>query len=147
MIGAGHFAYRVHIPELAKRPEVVLDSVCRRGEEDLALIRDEFGLAAEFLEQGSAVSMISASKFCDAVALLLGCNGEQSDATSAYTHSKLCIGMKDPYIVIWVEVLRSQRGPEWIKAGITRPVCQLRLPLYGHPMPGTYFKTTSRTSS
>jgi len=45
VIGAGHFAYRVHIPVLAARPEVVLDSVCRRGSEPLALIRDEFGFA------------------------------------------------------------------------------------------------------
>lgn len=45
IIGAGHFAYRVHIPTLKARPEVMLDSVCRIGAEDLALIRDEFGFA------------------------------------------------------------------------------------------------------
>lgn len=45
VIGAGHFAYRVHIPVLQTRPEVVLDSVCRIGAEELALIRDEFGFA------------------------------------------------------------------------------------------------------
>ncbi|RUS65024.1 gfo/Idh/MocA family oxidoreductase [Pseudorhodobacter sp. E13] len=45
IIGAGHFAYRVHIPTLAARPEVVLDSVCRIGAQDLAVIRDEFGFA------------------------------------------------------------------------------------------------------
>ncbi|MCR8723518.1 Gfo/Idh/MocA family protein [Frigidibacter sp. ROC022] len=43
VIGAGHFAYRVHIPVLRERPEVVLDSVCRIGAEELAIIRDEFG--------------------------------------------------------------------------------------------------------
>ena len=48
-------------------------------------IHDEFGLAAEFPEQGSGASMISASKLCDAVAMLPSCDGEQSDATSAYT--------------------------------------------------------------
>ena len=56
--------------------------------------------------------MISASKLCDAVALLPGCSGEQSDATSAYTQSKLGTGMKGPYIVTWVEVPRSQWRPE-----------------------------------
>lgn len=45
VIGAGHFAYRVHIPVLKARPEVVLDSVCRIGTDELALIRDEFGFA------------------------------------------------------------------------------------------------------
>ena len=36
-------------------------------------IHDEFGLAAEFPEQGSGACMISASKLCDAVAMLPGC--------------------------------------------------------------------------
>lgn len=45
VIGAGHFAYRMHIPVLAARDEVTLDSVCRLGPEELALIRDEFGFA------------------------------------------------------------------------------------------------------
>lgn len=45
IIGAGHFAYRVHIPVLQARAEVILDSVCRIGAEDLALISDEFGFA------------------------------------------------------------------------------------------------------
>lgn len=45
IIGAGHFAYRMHIPVLAARPEVTLDSVCRLGAAELALIKDEFGFA------------------------------------------------------------------------------------------------------
>jgi len=45
IIGAGHFAYRMHIPVLASRAEVVLDSVCRLGREELDLIRDEYGFA------------------------------------------------------------------------------------------------------
>ena len=45
IIGAGHFAYRMHIPVLAARPEVVLDSVCRLGPKELDLIREEFGFA------------------------------------------------------------------------------------------------------
>lgn len=45
IIGAGHFAYRMHIPVLAKREEVVLDSVCRLGREELDLIQREFGFA------------------------------------------------------------------------------------------------------
>lgn len=45
IIGAGHFAYRMHIPILAARSEVTLDSVCRLGRTELELIRDEFGFA------------------------------------------------------------------------------------------------------
>ena len=103
-------------------------------------IHDEFGLAAEFPEQGSGASMISASKLCDTVAMLPGCAGEQSDVTSAYTQSKLGTGMKGAYIVTWVEIPRSQWRPEWIKAGMPRPCCQLRLSLYGHPMSGKYLE-------
>lgn len=43
VIGAGHFAYRMHIPVLAARPEVCLDSVCRLGRAELDLIQQEFG--------------------------------------------------------------------------------------------------------
>ena len=52
--------------------------------------------------------MISASKLCDAVALLPGCSGEQSDATSAYALSKLATGMESAHIVTWVELPRDQ---------------------------------------
>ena len=70
-------------------------------------IHDEFGLAAEFPEQGSGASMISASKLCDAVAMLPGCDGEQSDATYAYSRYKLGTGMEGPYIVTSVGIRRS----------------------------------------
>jgi predicted dehydrogenase len=65
VIGAGHFAYRMHIPVLAARPEVRLDSVCRLGAEELALIRDEFGFAfatenwREVLERDIDIVVIS----------------------------------------------------------------------------------------
>lgn len=45
VIGAGHFAYRVHIPILAEREEVNLDSVCRLGASELALVEKQFGFA------------------------------------------------------------------------------------------------------
>lgn len=45
IIGAGHFAYRMHIPVLAQRAEVELDSVCRLGRDELHAIQQEFGFA------------------------------------------------------------------------------------------------------
>ena len=95
---------------------------------------DEFGLAAEFPDQGSGASFLTASKLCDAVSMLPGCSGEQSDATSAYTQSKLGTGMQGAYVVTWVELLKSQWRHERIASGMRRPCCQLRLSLYGHPM-------------
>ena len=71
-------------------------------------IHDEHGLAAEFPEQGSGASFLTASKLCDAVALLPGCKGQKFDAPSAYTHSKLGMGMGGACIVTWVELPRSQ---------------------------------------
>ncbi|MBV6634304.1 MAG: Gfo/Idh/MocA family oxidoreductase [Mameliella sp.] len=65
IIGAGHFAYRMHIPVLAAREEVVLDSVCRLGREELELIRDEFDFAfatedwREVLERDIDIAVIS----------------------------------------------------------------------------------------
>lgn len=65
IIGAGHFAYRMHIPVLAARAEVVLDSVCRLGRKELDLIRDEFGFAfatenwREVLERDIDIAVIS----------------------------------------------------------------------------------------
>ena len=56
------------------------------------MIRDEYGLEAQFPEQGSGASFFTASKFCDTVSLLPGCDGEQSNAPSAYIQSKLGTG-------------------------------------------------------
>ena len=52
-------------------------------------VRDEYGLAAMFPEQGSRVSFATASKLLGTVSLLPGCFGEQSDALSAYTQAVL----------------------------------------------------------
>lgn len=43
VIGAGHFAARVHIPNLAARDDVVLESVCRLGAAELETVRAAFG--------------------------------------------------------------------------------------------------------
>lgn len=65
IIGAGHFAYRMHIPVLAGRKEVVLDSVCRLGRKELDLIAGEFGFAfatenwREVLERDIDIAVIS----------------------------------------------------------------------------------------
>ncbi|MCV6824963.1 MULTISPECIES: Gfo/Idh/MocA family protein [Halocynthiibacter] len=65
IIGAGHFAYRMHIPVLAKRNEVELDSVCRLGQKELNLIKDEFGFNfatedwREILDRDIAIAVIS----------------------------------------------------------------------------------------
>ncbi len=65
VIGAGHFAYRMHIPVLASRPEVTLDSVCRLGRTELDLIQKEFGFAfatedwTEILDRDIDIAVVS----------------------------------------------------------------------------------------
>ena len=57
-------------------------------------VRDKFSLEAQFPDQGSGASLMSAAKLADAVALLPSCSGQQSDAVRAYTQAKLGTGMK-----------------------------------------------------
>jgi predicted dehydrogenase len=45
VIGAGWFAAQNHIPVLARRPDIVLDGVCRLGAEPLERVRSHFGFA------------------------------------------------------------------------------------------------------
>lgn len=101
---------------------------------------DDFGIAAEFLDQGSGASFLTASKLCDAVAMMPGCRGEQSDAPSASTQSKLGTGMNGAYETTWVELPEERQPPEWEKADTVRPCCPLRLSLYGHPISAKYWE-------
>ena len=48
--------------------------------------------------------------------------------------------MKNPYVVTWVELPKSQWPAKWTAAGMRRPCCQLRLSPYGHPMSGKYWE-------
>lgn len=45
IIGAGWYAAQNHIPVLARRGDVVLDAVCRKGPEELERVREHFGFA------------------------------------------------------------------------------------------------------
>jgi hypothetical protein len=107
-------------------------------------VRDEFGLAAAFPEMGSGASFATASKLLDAVSLLPGNCGEQSDAPSAYTQSELFAGMKgDNCPETWIELPESQWPDSWKKLHAEtgqRPVCKLLKSLYGHPLSGLFWE-------
>ena len=104
------------------------------------MIRDEFGLEAQFPDQGSGASFVPASKLLDTVALMPGCAGEQSDAPSAYTQSKLGTGHRGKFPDTWVRLPRERWPQAWIDAGYKDPVVPLRLSLYGHPLSGTFWE-------
>ena len=52
-------------------------------------MQDDPGSYAIFTEQGSSASQMTAAKFLDVIARLLGCAGQASDAVSAYTQVKM----------------------------------------------------------
>ena len=107
-------------------------------------VRDEYGLAAMFPEQGSGASYAAASKLLDAVACLPGDNGQQSDAPAAYTQSDMYEqDIEGHEVETYVEL------PEWQwndhmraahkKTG-RKPVCRLLRSLYGHPSAGLFWE-------
>ena len=100
------------------------------------MIRDEYGLEAQFPEQGSGASFVTASKLLDVVAMLPGNCGEQSDAPSAYTQSKLGTGHRGKFPDTWVRLPKERWPKEWIDAGYKDPVVPLRPPLCGRPLSG-----------
>ena len=75
-------------------------------------MRDEYGLAAMFPEQGSGASFATASKLLETVSLLPGCFGEQSDAPSAYTQAVLFKGMDETKCPVnWIQLPQNQWPP------------------------------------
>ena len=102
--------------------------------------KDEDGFFAVFSEQGASASHIAAAKFLDALARCPGCDGEDSDAIGAYTQVILkdahiiLGGNEGNYIETWITLPRERRPKHW--DNMEKPVCKLRLNLYGHPMAG-----------
>ena len=52
-------------------------------------VPDEYGMQTMFPDQGSGASFMTASRLLDAIALLPGCSGQQSDAPQAYTANQV----------------------------------------------------------
>ena len=97
-------------------------------------VRDEFGLAAMFPEQGSGASYAAASKFLDAVACLKGSVGQQSDAPAAYTQSDMYEQDAEGHEVdCFVEIPEWQWNDHMKQAYAQtgkRPACKLLKSLY-----------------
>ena len=94
-------------------------------------VRDAYGNWAIFADLGSSPATMEAARAADAYGLFPGHAIEQSDAEQAYTQAWL--GGTPTY----VRLPRDQWPEAWVKAGMTDPVCPLRLALYGHPDSGT----------
>ena len=95
-------------------------------------------MAAVFTDQGSSASFIQASKLLDAVAMLPGNTGGQSDAPQAFTQALLYGDRLDDAVETWIIIPEEQRPASWSK--FRSPVVRLRLALYGHPLSGLFWE-------
>ena len=85
--------------------------------------------AAVFADLGSAPSSMEAGRVVDAFGLQPGYSIQQSDAVQAYLQAELR-GNET-----WVLLPRDQWPESW--SHMRKPVCRLRVALYGHPDSGT----------
>lgn len=102
-------------------------------------VTDQSATAAVFQEVGSSACMLSAAKVADAIAAAPRNSGQQSDATQAYTQALMRGRIKT-----WIELPPEQWPKKWCNAKgqalYGKPVCELRLALYGHPLSGVYWE-------
>ena len=104
------------------------------------IVKDDSGSYAEFTEQGSSASLMTAAKVLDIISRLPGCDGQAADAASAYTPVK----MEDAHKLlkipksecpdIWIRLPRHKWPKSW--SSIEDPVVLLERNLYGHPLAG-----------
>ena len=81
-----------------------------------------------------------AARFVDAIARFPGMDGEDSDATGAYTQTVL--GEDCPET--WISLPRDRHPKSWYRADgsckYDNPVIRLVRNLYGHPLAGLYWQ-------
>ena len=110
------------------------------------IVKDASNHLAVFSEQGTSASRIEAAKMMDALSKCWfdeeECDGEESDARSAYTQAMLG-GCKT-----WIEIPRHYWPKSWYNPDGTdryiRPVVILLRNLYGHPKAGLYWEQHCR---
>merc|ERR1712185_223719 len=78
-------------------------------------VKDEDGFYAVFSEQGTSASHLAAAKFIDAIVRFPGNDGENADATSAYTQVSLDELAKyhDKPADTWISIPPHQRPKSW----------------------------------
>ena len=136
-----HFASLMDIchlknAELEAKHQKYKGRVVFRGD----IVKDDSGSYAEFTEQGSSASQMTAAKVMDIISRLPGCDGQAADAVSAYTQVK----MEDAHKLFKIPKsecpgnLDSSTRHKWPKSwsSIEDPVVPLERNLYGHPLAG-----------
>ena len=104
------------------------------------ILYNDSGSYAEFTEQGSSASQMTAAEIMDIISRLLGCDGQAADAVSAYTQVK----MEDAHKLLKIHksecpdiCIRLPRH-KWPKSwcSMEDPVVPLERNQYGHPLAG-----------
>ena len=103
------------------------------------IVRDKDGYYAVFPEQGTSSSNMAATKFLDAIARMPGCDGEDSDAMSAYTQVKLdeiesFLGKGHEWVDAWVSLPKPKIPTRFLH--VKTPVCPFRRNLHGRKLEG-----------
>ena len=121
--------------ELEAKHQKCKGRVVLRGD----IVNDDSGSFAEFTEQGSSASQMTAAKVMDIISRLPGCAGQAADAVSAYTQVK----MEDAPNLLKIpksecpDILIRLRH-KWPKSwsNMEHSVVPLERNLYGHPLAG-----------
>ena len=120
--------------ELGVKHQKYKGRVVLRGD----IVKDNSGSCAVFTEQGSSGSQMTAAKIMDIISRLPGCDGQASDAVSAYTQVKMEDAHKLLQIPksecpdIWIRLPRHKWPKSW--SSMEDPVVPLERNLYGHPL-------------
>ena len=132
-----HFASLMDICHL-KNAE--LETKLQKYKGRVVLRGDDSGSYAEFTEQGSSVSQMTATKIMDIISRLPVCAGQAADAVSVYIQVK----MKDTHKLlkipksecpdIWILLSRHKWPKSW--SSMEDPVDSLERNLYGHRLTG-----------
>ena len=131
--------------ELEEKIQAWKGRVVYRGD----LTKTEKGTYAVFTEQGTSASSMTATKFLDAIARTVDCEGWDADASSAFTQitleeAAILLGI-DHVPKTWIS-LPKDRWPDswWDFPDDYEPVCPLVTNLYGHPLAGLLWDKCSQ---
>ena len=121
-----HFASLMHIchlknAELEAKHQKIKGRVVLRGD----IVKDDSRSHAVFTEQRSSASQMTAAKIMDIISRLPGCDGQATDAISAYTQVK----MEDAHKLL--KIPKSECPDIWIR--LPRHKWPKSWPQYGRP--------------
>ena len=109
------------------------------------IVKDDSGSLAEFSEQGSSASQMTAAKVMDIVSTLPGCSGQAAGAVSACTQAEVEEDASTSFTnsivrmsIFWIRLPKHKWPKPW--SSMKHPVVPLERNLYGHPLAGLWWE-------